>query len=102
MTFIFPKNLRLIPIFIKIATLKVLLKGKKTNECTSNTSVLFYFMTGSYLYGIHPLPDTHERSFVGTVVQQEDTVRPTEVRLGYASKSVNRTKSLLVEKVRAY
>lgn len=29
MTFIFPKNLRLIPIFIKIATLKVLLKGKK-------------------------------------------------------------------------
>lgn len=63
---------------------------------------IILFWGRAYLYGIHPLPDTHERSFVGTVVQQEDTVRPTEVRLGYASKSVNRTKSLLVEKVRIY
>lgn len=63
---------------------------------------IILFCGRTYLYGIHPLPDTHERSFVGTVVQQEDTVRPTEVRLGYASKSVNRTKSLLVEKVRIY
>lgn len=29
MTFIFPKKLELIPIFIKIATLKVLFKEKK-------------------------------------------------------------------------
>lgn len=65
-------------------------------------SIQLCFRAGTYFYGIHPLPDTHERSFVGTVVQQEDTVRPTEVRLGYAPKSVNRTKSLLVEKVRIY
>lgn len=55
-------------------------------------------MPRTYFYGIHPFPNTHKRSFVGTVVQQKDAVRPTEVRLGYASKSVNRTKSLFGRK----
>lgn len=43
MTFIFPKKLELIPIFIKIATLKVLFKEKKTNvPVTPQYTVMFY------------------------------------------------------------
>lgn len=54
MTFIFPKKLGLIPIFIKIATLKVLFKEKK-NECTSNTSVYSYVLW----QGLTSMESTH-------------------------------------------
>lgn len=44
MTFIFPKNLRLIPIFIKIATLKVLLKGKKKQMNVPATPQYYFIL----------------------------------------------------------
>ena len=37
-----------------------------------------------YLNGLHPFSDTHIRPLIGTVIQQEYTICPSEVGFSYA------------------